>query len=229
MPFAQESVAPPGWNEPAGLAAPLAPVAPAAPAAQAGAVSLAETEAAVRWRLRAARIDNFIVYGGSVVLCLLLHLSIVSSSSLIVLGLVSIGYHFALESRGGQTIGKRRYGIRVVALDGGPAGSRAIAIRSVLRLVDQLPISYLSGLISMVRTGPARRQRIGDVAAGTVVVATDGRAAERGTPRWFLPAATIASAVASLLCVLAIANARSHPQQTQALSNCLAGASACVR
>ncbi len=75
----------------------------------------------------------------------------------------------------------------------------AIAIRSVLRLVDQLPVSYASGLISLVRTGPSRRQRIGDVAAGTMVIAAEGRSADRGTAGWVLPAATLASVAVSFL------------------------------
>jgi hypothetical protein len=63
----------------------------------------------------------------------------------------------------------------------------------------------------MVRTGPARRQRIGDVAAGTTVIAVDGRAAERGTPGWMLPAATLFAVAVSALSVYGIAEAGKQP------------------
>src|SRR5687768_3717899 len=42
-------------------------------------------------------------------------------------------YWFACESGGGQTVGKRLTRIRVVQEDGGPAGIRAIAVRTALR------------------------------------------------------------------------------------------------
>ena len=41
-------------------------------------------------------------------------------------------------------------------------------IRNLLRIIDGLPVFYLLGLIVMVSS--KRKQRIGDMAAGTVVV-----------------------------------------------------------
>jgi len=149
-------------------------------------------DAAVRWRVRAARIDSLIVYGAYLLVCLLLHWRVANATHLLWLAVAGVAYHFIFEARDGQTIGKRRYGIRVVAADGGPASPKAVAIRSVVRVIDSMPVCYVSGLISMLRTGPARRQRIGDIAAGTIVVAVDGRAASQGTPGWMLPAATLA-------------------------------------
>jgi uncharacterized RDD family membrane protein YckC len=163
----------------------------------------------VRWRICAAFIDNVIVYGGYVALCAVLHWRVASVQHIWVPQLAGISYHFALESRDGQTLGKRRYGIRVVAVDGSPASARAIAVRSVLRIVDQLPVCYVSGLVSMVRTGPARRQRIGDVAAGTIVVSVDGQSL-RGTPGWMLPTAAVLAVLASAGSAFAIYNARTH-------------------
>ena len=104
---------------------------------------------------------------------------------------LGVAYHFLCEAHNGQTIGKRQYGLRVVSADGGQASARAIAIRTVLRFVDALPTCYLSGLVSMLRTGAARRRRIGDLAAQTMVVAVEGRALNRGTPGWILPVSTI--------------------------------------
>ncbi len=78
-------------------------------------------------------------------------------------------YYFATEAAWGQTVGKRLLGLTVVSADGSPAGAGAIAVRTLLRLVDTLPFLYLLGLIVMLLT--ERKQRIGDLAAGTVVVA----------------------------------------------------------
>lgn len=199
------SVAPPGWNSPPEAASAPPPTVQAPSTAYGDAADAAD--AAVRWRVRAARIDNAIVYGAYLGACLLLHWRVASLAHLFWLGVVNVAYHFGLEARDGQTLGKRRYGIRVVAADGGPAGPRAIAIRSVLRLVDSMPVSYLSGLLSMVRTGPTRRQRIGDIVAGTIVVAVGGRAVRDGTPRWMLPVGTISAVIVSALTVITIAQA----------------------
>ena len=78
-------------------------------------------------------------------------------------------YYFACESGGGQTVGKKVTRLRVVQVDGSPAGMREIAIRTVLRVVD----TALVGLIAMMATGE-RRARVGDLAAGTMIVSTDG-------------------------------------------------------
>lgn len=205
----RESVAPPGWTpSPAFGATPPVDTAPVdTPSAVGGpvAASAHPADAAVRWRMRAARIDNFLIYGGYLVACLVLHWQVASVAHLFWLAVVGVAYHFAFEARSGQTPGKRRYGIRVVAAGGGPASPKAVAIRSLVRIVDSLPVSYLVGLLSMVHTGPARRQRIGDIAAGTIVVAVDGHAANRGTPRWMLPTATIVAVAVSVLTVIGLA------------------------
>ena len=80
-------------------------------------------------------------------------------------------YYFACESGGGQTLGKRVMKIRVVGLDGTPAGMGDIAVRTVLRLIDGLFL-YLVGLIVMLVTGE-RRGRLGDLAAKTMIVSAD--------------------------------------------------------
>jgi hypothetical protein len=56
----------------------------------------------------------------------------------------------------------------VVRADGRPARMREIAVRTVLRVVDGVG-GYIVGLIVMLATGQ-RRQRLGDLAAGTIVV-----------------------------------------------------------
>ncbi len=237
------SVPPPGWNEPgtrplvvnavaAAVSAPVSlgvgvstPVAvseqPAPPVAVSGQPA---THAAVEWRIRAAIIDNLLLLALYGLICGVLHWRFLTlTHQLVFLGL-DIAYHFALESRDGQTIGKRSSGIRVVALDGSPARPKAIAIRSVLRVIDSLPVWYLSGLVNMVRTGPRRRQRIGDVAAETKVIAVGGRALTGGTGRWLLPTVTLIALFASVGNVLAIVRAGSEPltssQQVAFVAGC---------
>jgi uncharacterized RDD family membrane protein YckC len=98
-------------------------------------------------------------------------------------------YYFACESGGGQTVGKKVMRLRVVREDGGPAGMREIAMRTVLRVVD----TALVGLIAMMATGE-RRARLGDLAAGTMIVSTDG--APSAAPAGVAPAAVEVAPVA---------------------------------
>ena len=78
-------------------------------------------------------------------------------------------YYIGLEATLGATLGKLALGLRVgAAADGRPASFGAIAIRNVLRIIDGLPVLYLVGFVCMLATGP-RRQRVGDLAANTVV------------------------------------------------------------
>jgi uncharacterized RDD family membrane protein YckC len=80
---------------------------------------------------------------------------------------IVLGYYFVLESQRGQTIGKMVMGLRVAAVDG-ELSAQKVLIRTLLRIIDSLPFLYLIGFIVMLTSG--RKQRIGDMAAGTVVV-----------------------------------------------------------
>ena len=73
----------------------------------------------------------------------------------------------------GQTPGKRMFALRVISHDGTPATSGQILLRNILRLVDFLPAGYFIGVVSMFLTGHG--QRVGDLAAGTVVIREDAR------------------------------------------------------
>lgn len=68
----------------------------------------------------------------------------------------------------GQTPGKRLTGIRVIRLDGTPVAAAEILIRNFVRIADFLPFAYGVGVISMF-VNPSSR-RLGDLAAGTVVI-----------------------------------------------------------
>jgi uncharacterized RDD family membrane protein YckC len=83
--------------------------------------------------------------------------------------LLFAGYDILFEVfASGRTPGKRLNGLRVVRSDGSPVGFVTSAVRNVLRLIDILPTFYIVGIVSILAT--ARNQRLGDLAAGTLVV-----------------------------------------------------------
>jgi uncharacterized RDD family membrane protein YckC len=71
----------------------------------------------------------------------------------------------------GQSPGKRMAGVRIVNRDGGPPGVGAILVRNAFRLIDSMPAFYVVGLVCTFVTG--QRVRIGDMAAGTLLVVND--------------------------------------------------------
>ena len=74
----------------------------------------------------------------------------------------------------GQTLGKRMVGIRVVSDRGVPITGAQAMLRNLVGGVDGLlPFFYLLGLSSMVAT--RKFQRLGDLAAGTMVVVEERR------------------------------------------------------
>jgi len=74
----------------------------------------------------------------------------------------------------GQTVGKRVVGIRVMTTEGVPITGTQAAIRNLVGSADgPLPFLYLAGLTSMFLT--SRFQRLGDLAAGTMVVVEEPR------------------------------------------------------
>jgi uncharacterized RDD family membrane protein YckC len=68
---------------------------------------------------------------------------------------------------GGRTPGKRLVGLRVIRADGGPVGLGESLARNLLRAVE-VPLGYAPAVLA-VGLGP-RRQRLGDLVAGTLVV-----------------------------------------------------------
>jgi uncharacterized RDD family membrane protein YckC len=82
---------------------------------------------------------------------------------------VQWGYGAVCEFRfGGQTLGKRAVGIRVLQAAGTPITWSQAAVRNLVRVVDALPVVYLAGACSALLDEHGRR--LGDIAAGTVVV-----------------------------------------------------------
>jgi uncharacterized RDD family membrane protein YckC len=75
----------------------------------------------------------------------------------------------------GLTPGKYLLGLRVVGSNGQPLDAKAVILRNALRVVDILPSGYTVGLVTMI--GSRYGQRLGDHAAGTIVIRTDKIAA----------------------------------------------------
>lgn len=90
--------------------------------------------------------------------------------SLVLLVPIHSTYAFAFEWQYSRTPGKVARGLMVATTDGRPCTRRGSAVRNLVRYVDMLPGPYLVGLASALRSPDG--QRIGDVLAGTVVVAT---------------------------------------------------------
>lgn len=81
------------------------------------------------------------------------------------------GYYIAFEvTTNGQTFGKLALGLRVIKDGGYPIGFADSAIRNLVRIVDFLPFFYGVGLLCMLLNRNWRR--LGDLAAGTLVIKT---------------------------------------------------------
>ncbi len=79
------------------------------------------------------------------------------------------GYYLLFELLwSGQTPGKRLIGLRVLREGGRPIDFSASAVRNLVRAVDFLPFAYGLGVVVMFADPRARR--LGDLAAGTLVV-----------------------------------------------------------
>lgn len=88
---------------------------------------------------------------------------------ILIISIVLLGYYIFFELIwNGQSPGKRTLHLRVIQTNGYPVTPFAILIRNILRLIDWLPSLYAVGVIAMIAN--RRAQRLGDLAAGTMVV-----------------------------------------------------------
>jgi uncharacterized RDD family membrane protein YckC len=141
-------------------------------------VDLELTLAGVGSRFASALIDYLIQLAIIVALALVLGLGVGLSPDAsgfaaavwtVLAFLLFVGYDITFEVlASGRTPGKRMNGLRVVREDGGPVTFPISAVRNVLRIVDILPGTYLVGIASILIA--KRNQRLGDLAAGTLVV-----------------------------------------------------------
>ncbi len=111
-----------------------------------------------------------------IILCIVIvPLSLLAGQSTavhLVVGLIGLAYWVVLEALKGATLGKMAMGLRVVKLvDGGAISWKESIIRNLLRIIDGF-FFYLVGAIIVWITKD--KQRLGDLAAGTIVVKKAG-------------------------------------------------------
>lgn len=82
---------------------------------------------------------------------------------------LDFGYYAYFEMyQAGQTPGKRRFKLRVITTSGARLGFADVMIRNLLRSVDTLPyVMTLGGIVAMCNS---EHRRLGDLAAGTIVI-----------------------------------------------------------
>lgn len=98
--------------------------------------------------------------------------ALMSGGTLIALFLLEWAYFVFFEAVwNGTTPGKRALRLRVVKAGGYPLSFMDAVLRNLLRTADFLPVGYLLGLVAMTWDG--RFTRLGDRAAGTMVVIED--------------------------------------------------------
>jgi len=92
------------------------------------------------------------------------------------------GYYIFFEMLwNGQSPGKRWTGLRVIRVDGTPITLVESIIRNLVRLIDFLPLGYGIGVITMFVNDQARR--LGDLAAGSLVVHDGGTISLQSIPQ----------------------------------------------
>jgi uncharacterized RDD family membrane protein YckC len=104
---------------------------------------------------------------------------------------ITVVYNVVFEVfGGGRTIGKRATSLRVVSDGGGQVGLRASLIRNAVRILES-GLLYLPALISVLATRD--NQRLGDLAAGTLVVRDQRAVSVVGTSAPFVDPKRFAS------------------------------------
>lgn len=94
---------------------------------------------------------------------------VINAIVILMLFVIWLGYGMVLEwVWRGRTLGKKVFGLRVVDAEGLQLQPKQIVVRNLLRIVDGLPFFYLVGGAACFLS--RRCQRLGDLAAGTVVL-----------------------------------------------------------
>jgi uncharacterized RDD family membrane protein YckC len=145
-------------------------------------IALSYDVAGIGSRFLAATLDSALIAAGQALVLYLLSLATgitdVTDSLFVAVGaalsfVILWGYYIVFELVwGGQSPGKRLLGLRVVREGGRPITFLAAATRNVVRIVDFLPALYGIGVVVMFADRRARR--LGDFAAGTLVVRERG-------------------------------------------------------
>jgi uncharacterized RDD family membrane protein YckC len=133
-------------------------------------------------RAQAVVVDGVVLFVVWLLVALVWYLALVGAGSfaeitpqtptaypLWVLATVGVPLYFWLsQAIWGRTLGMRAFGLRVVTTSGRRPGPVAAFVRTALMVVDWLPACFVLGALVIWFT--PRNQRLGDLAAGTVVV-----------------------------------------------------------
>lgn len=103
-----------------------------------------------------------------------------TAAGLIFVFLVEWFYPVFFEMIKRATPGKMALGLEVIQADGSPLGWPSALLRNLLRAADFFPLFYFSGMVAMMLSG--KFQRLGDLAADTIVVYADRKNNYRKIP-----------------------------------------------
>jgi len=121
-----------------------------------------------------ARIIAFIIDNLLACLVSILSVGLIHTNSSIVAGTVLcfsyLGYFFIFEALWSRTPGKFMQGLVVRNIDGTRSSLKSHLIRTIARLLEANPILFGGIPAGIAIISSARKQRIGDSLAGTVVV-----------------------------------------------------------
>jgi len=124
---------------------------------------------ATKARTYAAIIDNILALATMAALVSLIG-AYLPSFAIVVIATGYLGYFFLTEGLWGRTVCKFTQGLIVRRVDGSHAGWKEAFIRSLLRLLETNP-AFFGGLpAGLIVIASDQNQRLGDIAAGTVVV-----------------------------------------------------------
>ncbi len=149
---------------------------------------------------------------------------------LVIYFLLEWGYFVLFELLwDGQSPGKRLFELRVIKSAGHPVGFYDSALRNLLRGADLVPMTYAVGAISILASG--RFQRLGDLAAGTIVIrerkaglGVRSLKTDRELAQAELRAVTLSHRERHLLAEFLHRKDRLHPERREELAEILAAA-----
>jgi uncharacterized RDD family membrane protein YckC len=121
-------------------------------------------------------IDNLIIVAYYIVVSLLFLSNDMFSNDWLMLVFILPAFFYDLLSEvfmNGQSVGKRVMNMKVVSLDGGSPGLGQYMLRWIFRIIDFSITFYLCGFICVAVS--EKRQRLGDMVAGTTLVKTNSR------------------------------------------------------
>lgn len=139
---------------------------------------------------------------------------------------ITWGYYILFETIwSGQSIGKKIFGLRVVKVAGHPIRFMDSVLRNLLRAADVLPVPLLNGVGAFTMLFSRRFQRLGDIAAGTVVI-VERRSLYRGAHGMsVLPSPSrlrLSNKERKLIADFAARKDRLHPERAEEIASILA-------